>query len=116
MLPTDDGLGVLKRRSEGIAKLLEVYLRTREASVGLIKLRNMVAHGEGGFDQLPSETTFVVEKVLSEGERALETKQNTITQPQLVIQGFGGWCLNLRMRSVPGVVATGSPLIARIPG
>lgn len=90
MLAKDDAPDQLIRRSEGMVKLLEAYLRSNKAYVGLLRLRNMIVHREGGFDQLPVETASAIEKVLAEGERALETKHESIAQSQLVIQGFGG--------------------------
>jgi hypothetical protein len=89
-LPKDETPDILLRRSEGIAKLLEVYLQQNKAYVGIKDLRSMIVHRQGVFKQLPAETVKEIGSVLEEGERALENKQKINNPPQLVIQGFGG--------------------------
>lgn len=89
-LPKDETPDQLIRRSEGIAKLLEVYLQHNKAYVGIKDLRNMIVHRQGVFKQLPAETVKEIGIILEEGERALEDKQKIDGLPQLVLQGFGG--------------------------
>ncbi|MFL6253804.1 MAG: hypothetical protein ACJ74T_02165 [Pyrinomonadaceae bacterium] len=88
--PKDEIPELLIKRAEGIAKLLEVYLRNNKAYVGLKDLRNMVVHREGVFSHLPAEKAREIETILAEGEKALETMPKSAEQPQLVIQGFAG--------------------------